>query len=332
MCALQWVHVGHHHPPLWCTSRFRARSGRFYSLLCWRHQDCFKARLQGPLICRWRTTLRPCCGQQLCNIGPRMSACVLEINEWMASNRLKLNPAKTEIIWLGSARKLKHCPMDELSIAGVMLRPSTQVRDLGVQVDNNLSMSTHINHVTRTCFYHIRQLRTVRRSLTVDTTHALVRALVHSRLDYCNSVLAGQPKYCFDNFNRCFVLLLDLYCVYQAGRMSVRSSVDNCTGCHSRKSAVQAVHSCVQVPPSTGASVFEWTVCACFHAPRQISSTIGCHWWPTCSSDSNKNNWSAWFFLIWSIRMEQAAYWHEEWNTLFELFQGKTQNFSVCVK
>ena len=115
-----------------------------------------------------------------------------------SSNRFKLNPAKTEIIWLGSACKLKHCPMDELSIAGVMLRPTTQVRDLGVQLDSNLSMSTHINHLTRTCFYHIRQLRTVRRSLTVDTTHALVRALVHSRLDYCNSVLAGQPKYCFD--------------------------------------------------------------------------------------------------------------------------------------
>ena len=98
---------------------------------------------------------------------------------------------------MGSASTLNHCPMDE-SIAGVMLRPSTQVRDLGVKVDNNLSMSTHINHLTRTCFYHIRQLRTVRRSITVDTTHILVRALVRSRLDYCNSVLAGQPKYCFD--------------------------------------------------------------------------------------------------------------------------------------
>ena len=75
---------------------------------------------------------------------------------------------------------------------------STHVRDLDVQVDSNLSMSTHINHLTRTSFYHIRELRIVRRSVTVDTTHALIRALVHSRLDYCNSVLAGQPKYCFD--------------------------------------------------------------------------------------------------------------------------------------
>jgi len=30
-------------------------------------------------------------------------------------------------------------------------------------------------------------------SLTVDTAHVIVRALVHSRLDYCNAVLAGLP-------------------------------------------------------------------------------------------------------------------------------------------
>ena len=45
------------------------------------------------------------------NLVPRMSACIEEISTWMASNRLKLNPSKTEVIWLGSLRRLKHCPM-----------------------------------------------------------------------------------------------------------------------------------------------------------------------------------------------------------------------------
>ena len=99
-------------------------------------------------------------------------------------------------------------------------------------------MSTHINHLNRTCFYHIRQLRTVRRSLTVDTTHALVRALVHSRNDYCNSVLAGQPKYCFDKLQSVLRASAQLV-VRLPGRVSVRSSADNCTGCHSRKECSQ---------------------------------------------------------------------------------------------
>jgi len=41
--------------------------------------------------------------------------------------------------------------------------------------------------------FHLCQLRLVQRSLTTDTAHALVRALIHSRLNYCNSVLAGLP-------------------------------------------------------------------------------------------------------------------------------------------
>ena len=56
----------------------------------------------------------------------------------------------------------------------------------------------HVNHITRTCFYHLRQLRVIRRSLTVDTAHSLVRALGHSRLDYCNEVLAGMHQYQYD--------------------------------------------------------------------------------------------------------------------------------------
>ena len=49
----------------------------------------------------------------------------------MASNRLKFNPPKTELIWLGSSRRLKHCPMDALNIAGVSIKPSSYVRISG---------------------------------------------------------------------------------------------------------------------------------------------------------------------------------------------------------
>ena len=49
-----------------------------------------------------------------------------------------------------------------------------------------------LDNVVKLCF-HLRQLRLIRRLLTNDTTRALVRALRHSRLDYCNGVLAGLP-------------------------------------------------------------------------------------------------------------------------------------------
>ena len=129
------------------------------------------------------------------DLVPRMSACISEIGTWMASNRLQLNPSKTEVIWLGSPGRLSFCPKGDLVIAGVSVRPSTYVRNLGVMVDSSLSMEAHISHLTRSCFYHLRQLRVVRRSLTMDSAHSLIRALVHSRLDYCNGVMAGLRQF-----------------------------------------------------------------------------------------------------------------------------------------
>ena len=77
-----------------------------------------------------------------------------------------------------------------IRLLGTVIQPSQSILDLGVIVDSDLSLSAHVSHITSVCFYYLHQLRLVRRSLTVDAAHALVRAMIHSRLDYCNSLLA----------------------------------------------------------------------------------------------------------------------------------------------
>jgi len=53
-------------------------------------------------------------------------------------------------------------------------------------------MARHISSVCRAGFFQLRQLRSVRRSLTTEATRALVHAaFISCRLDYCNSLLAG---------------------------------------------------------------------------------------------------------------------------------------------
>jgi hypothetical protein len=41
-------------------------------------------------------------------LATRMSTCIESVKAWMSSNRLRLNPSKTELIWLGSSRRLHH--------------------------------------------------------------------------------------------------------------------------------------------------------------------------------------------------------------------------------
>ena len=80
-------------------------------------------------------------------------------------------------------------------INGSSILPSKTVRSLGVVLDPSLSLASHVTKLTSTLYFHIRQLRTIRRTLTNDACHALVRALVLSRLDYCNGLHAKAPDY-----------------------------------------------------------------------------------------------------------------------------------------
>src|SRR6218665_2802344 len=90
-------------------------------------------------------------------------------------------------------QQLARLDMAALSDAFPLLTFSSVVRDLGVTLDCQLTFATHINHLSRDCFYQLRQLRTVTRSLTPSATSPLVHAFVANRMDYSCSLYAGHP-------------------------------------------------------------------------------------------------------------------------------------------
>ncbi len=53
----------------------------------------------------------------------------------------------------------------------------------------NFNFRQHISQTCRCCFYHIRDLRRIRRYMSFSVAKTLATALVSSRLDYCNSLL-----------------------------------------------------------------------------------------------------------------------------------------------
>src|SRR5213079_2707127 len=62
-----------------------------------------------------------------------------------------------------------------------------------VNFDSNLDFKSHISSICRSSFSHIRQLRQIRPSLDRNSVIVLANALIHSKLDYCNSLLNGLP-------------------------------------------------------------------------------------------------------------------------------------------
>jgi len=129
------------------------------------------------------------------SVRDRLTSCVSEVAKRCASRRLQLNDEKTEMIWFGSRSDLAKLQRINLSlqVGTSNIQPSSVVRDLGVYMDSELTMKKHVAKIAAACFYHIRHLRQVRRRIGQEVTQQLVLALIISRLDYCNSVLAGLP-------------------------------------------------------------------------------------------------------------------------------------------
>src|SRR5688572_33272016 len=105
----------------------------------------------------------------------------------MSSNRLRLNPGKTQFIWVGTRGQLSKIDLSYLQHHFPGISFSTTVRDLGVILDQELTFSEHVRNVCRTCFYHLRQIRSVRRSLTSKAATTLMHAFImhQSRLWRC---------------------------------------------------------------------------------------------------------------------------------------------------
>ena len=120
----------------------------------------------------------------------KVASCIEEIDQWMSSNRLKLNSEKTQFIWLGSRQQLSKVGVDHIHLVNHAVTSQSTVCNRGIHLDGQLTMKVHKQGISRT-FYQLRQLRSVRRSLSVNACTALVHAFVTSRLDYCNSLLAG---------------------------------------------------------------------------------------------------------------------------------------------
>jgi len=63
-----------------------------------------------------------------------------------------------------------------------------------VYIDEHLSTDANARHCAKTCFFHLRQIRQLCRYINYDTLYMLIRALILSRLDYCNSLFACSSQ------------------------------------------------------------------------------------------------------------------------------------------
>ena len=102
-----------------------------------------------------------------------------------------LNDDKTEFIVIASRHLLKKAAVNTIRVGDCDVSKVSVVRILGAWFDDQLTMAVHITKICSAAFYHLHNVRRIRKYLSVDAAATLIHSFISSRIDYCNSLLYG---------------------------------------------------------------------------------------------------------------------------------------------
>ena len=99
-------------------------------------------------------------------VKQRIELCMVEVNNWMKVNKLKLNTDKTELLILHSKFR-SHIPFRSLMIEDNVIFPSDHTRNIGVVFDEIMSYKKHIQTVVKSSFNQLRSIAKIRKYVSV---------------------------------------------------------------------------------------------------------------------------------------------------------------------
>ena len=116
-------------------------------------------------------------------VHPSVACSILYQHGW--SKRVLMNCVH---ISPKSSYNLRHLPPAEITIGSAKIKPSQSIRNLSVMLNPTLSLSNHVDMLRRSINFHVRNHWRIRRYIDQNTCHHVARALITSRLDYCNAM------------------------------------------------------------------------------------------------------------------------------------------------
>jgi len=103
------------------------------------------------------------------------------ISSCLTANLLTHDTSKTEFLLIGLKQQLAN-------IQNCTLNTTHSARNLGFIFDEHLTFSDQISALSKSCYSNICELCCIRRYLDFKTANTIATSIVHSKLDYCNSL------------------------------------------------------------------------------------------------------------------------------------------------
>ena len=120
--------------------------------------------------------------------------CMDEIILWSNDLFMKINPDKTEIALLRPSSLNNEVIINGILFHGQCIRFSEYVKNVGVVVDQNLSMDKHVSSVVSHSYKILKDIGRVKKYMTRKRLEELVHAVIANRLDYCNSLFVNISR------------------------------------------------------------------------------------------------------------------------------------------
>ena len=110
-----------------------------------------------------------------------LTECLTCVQNWMAGVKLKLNPEKTEFIIIGD-RQARESLINKFpkQLLGNYMSHTNTVKNLGVTFDSGNTFTSHITNMCRACYYRLKDLRRIRKFLSVETVALLANSMISS--------------------------------------------------------------------------------------------------------------------------------------------------------
>ena len=137
------------------------------------------------------------CPKHISHAKETVELCVKDIGDWMLCDKLKPNQNKTKLLVV-SSRYRPRPPLNHIKIGDDVISPCEHAKNLGVGFHQYFDFSEHVKMTCKIAFFRIWGIAKISRYLSHDTAKTIVHAYITSRLDYCNALYYGFPKYLID--------------------------------------------------------------------------------------------------------------------------------------
>ena len=113
---------------------------------------------------------------------------------WMRQSFLKMIDSKTEIVIFGTCSQCNKITTTAMEVGETSINISPELTYLGVLLDQNLTLKSHILTKAKRVSCHLDRIRQIVKFLDLPAKQTLILSLVMSNLDYSNVMFINLPS------------------------------------------------------------------------------------------------------------------------------------------